>query len=80
MKVKIGTQLEDDVFQDLKVAAARDKKPISELLQVAVVSYLHQRNGPPGRKNGLTRFLEKPPLGISDGDLREILEPDSDNS
>jgi hypothetical protein len=78
MKVKIGTQLEEEVFQDLKMAAAREKKPISELIQVAVVTYLHQQKGPPGRKNGLARFLEKPPLTISDEDLREILEPQSD--
>ena len=76
MKVKIGTQLEEDVFLELKVAAAREKKPISELIQVAVVTYLHQQKGPPGRKNGLARFLEKPALGISDENLREIMEPD----
>ncbi len=76
MKVKIGTQLEEEVFQDLKVAAARERKPIGELIQVAVVTYLHQQNQPSAVKSGLRRFLEQPPLNISDEAFQEILEAD----
>ena len=35
MKAKIGTQLEDEVFQALKLAAAQERRPISEVIQVA---------------------------------------------
>jgi hypothetical protein len=76
MKIKIGTQLEEEVFQDLKVAAARENKPISELIQVAVVTYLNQQNQPRAVKSGLRRFLEQPPMNISDEDFREILDAD----
>jgi len=76
MKVKIGTQLEEDVFQDLKVAAAREKKPISELIQVAVVTYLHQKNQASAVKCGLQRFLDKPPVKINDEDFKQIMELD----
>ena len=76
MKVKIGTQLEEEVFQDLKVAAAREKKPISELIQVAVVTYLHQKNQPLAVKSGLQRFLDKPPVKINDEDFKQIMELD----
>ena len=43
MKRKIGTQLEDEVYQDLKMAAAQERRPISEVIQVAVTDYLNQK-------------------------------------
>ncbi len=36
MKVKIGTQIEDQIYQDLKIASARKRIPIGELIQNAV--------------------------------------------
>ena len=76
MKIKIGTQLEEEVFQDLKIAAARERKPIGELIQVALVTYLHQQNQPPPVKSGLRRFLEQPPMNVSDEAFQEILDAD----
>ena len=76
MKIKIGTQLEEEVFRDLKVVAARENKPISELIQVAVVTYLHRQNQPSAEKSGLRRFLERPPLQISDEQFQETLDAD----
>ena len=79
MKIKIGTQLEEEIFRDLKVAAARENKPISELIQVAVVTYLRRQNQPTDVKNGLRRFLERPPLQISDEQFQETLDADYRN-
>lgn len=76
MKVKIGTQLEEEIFQTLKVEAARERKPISELIQVAVVTYLHQQSQPQAVKSGLRRFLEQPHLNVSDEAFHEILNSD----
>ena len=57
MKVKIGTQLEDEVYQDLKMAAAQERRPISEVIQVAVTDYLNQKKRKAGQQSGLKRFL-----------------------
>ena len=51
MKAKIGTQLEDEVFQALKLAAAQERRPISEVIQVAVTDYLNQKKRKPGHRS-----------------------------
>ena len=76
MKIKIGTQLEDDVYRDLKIAAARERRAISEVIQEAITAYLQQRAQPPGKKSGLGRLLESPPMSISDEQFRETMEAD----
>ncbi len=76
MKIKIGTQLEDEVYQDLKVAAAREKRAIGEVIQEAIAAYLRQQERPHGRKSGLARLLESPPMNISDEQFRETMEAD----
>ena len=76
MKVKIGTQIEEQIYQDLKVVAAREKVPISELIQSAVAAYLSRQARKDERRSGLQRFLDAPPMRISDEDLQVILEAD----
>ena len=74
MKIKIGTQLEEEIYQDLKVAAAREKRPINEVIQEAIASYLQKQAQPRGKKSGLARLLESPPMNISDEQFRETME------
>ena len=76
MKRKIGTQLDPDVFNDLKVAAAREGMSLGDLIQTAVVTFLQQQKGGTGRRNGLTRLLANPPLQINDQQFREVLDLD----
>jgi hypothetical protein len=76
MKMKIGTQLEEEVYQKLKIAAAREKRAIGEVIQDAVTAYL-QGDGLSRRgKSGLARLLESPPLEITDGQFREVIGAD----
>ena len=75
MKIKIGTQIEEQVYQNLKVAAAREKRPVSEIIQEAVSTYLQQARSR-GKKSGLARLLESPPMKISDDQFREVMEAD----
>jgi len=76
MKIKIGTQLEEEVYQDLKVAAAKEKRAIGEVIQTAVADYLQRQAQPRGKKSGLARLLESPPMNISDEQFRETMEAD----
>lgn len=41
MRKKIGTVLEVDVLKDAKVRAARDGRPLADLIQDALIEYLH---------------------------------------
>lgn len=71
-KIKVGTRIEAELYQQLKLAAARERRTVSELIQDAVILYLGRQP-----KNGLTRFLERgPAFNVSDAELREIMEAD----
>jgi hypothetical protein len=76
MKIKIGTQLEEDVYHDLKVAAAREKRAIGEVIQGAISAYLQEQARPQGGKSRLSRLLEADPLRLTSEQLRETMEVD----
>jgi predicted transcriptional regulator len=40
MKIKIGTVLEDEVVQKLKEFAVKERKPMNEIIQEALITYL----------------------------------------
>jgi len=70
-KIKVGTQIEENIFQQLKLAAARERRPVGEIIQDAVTVYLRRQ-----RKSGLARLLEREPIKISDEQFRESMEAD----
>lgn len=74
MKVKFGTQLEDIVYEQLKVAAVKEKRPIGEIVQQAVSDYLQRGRPGRGRRTGLSRLLEREPFRISDAQFRGSME------
>jgi hypothetical protein len=76
MKIKIGTQLEEEVYQDLKIAAARERRAIGEVIQAAVADYLKRQATPRGKKSGLARLLEADPLRLTSEQIRESMESD----
>lgn len=76
MKRKIGTQLEDEVYRDLKMAAAQERRPISEVIQVALTDYLNQKKRKSGQRSGLKRFLASPSFKLTEEQFRETMEAD----
>jgi len=76
MKIKIGTQLEEEVYQNLKIAAAREKRAIGEVIQDAVATYLLDKGRSRRGKSGLARLLESRPLNITDEQFREAMAVD----
>lgn len=76
MKVKFGTQLDGSVYDELKLAAARERRPIGEIVQNALAQYLHQ--GRPGhtRRSAFDRLMERDPLNITSEQFRESMEED----
>lgn len=76
MKVKVGTQLEEDVLRDLKVRAAREKRPMSEIIQEAVTHYLKDRRKTVERRRSLLRILENP-VRLPDAIYRDLMEADA---
>lgn len=71
-KIKVGTQIEENIYQQLKMAAARERRPVGELLQDAVTIYLRRQ-----RKSGLARLLEREPaFTVTEEQFRESMESD----
>jgi hypothetical protein len=75
VKVKIGTQMDERIFRALKVAAAKENRPLSSLLEEAAADYVARHRGRSG-KNGLQKFLEGPTFPISEDAFRQIMEAD----
>jgi predicted CopG family antitoxin len=70
-KIKVGTQIEEEVYQQLKLAATRERRPVGEVIQDAVTGYLRGQ-----RKSGLSRLLSREPLKLSEAQFRESMETD----
>ena len=76
MKRKIGTQLEEEVYRELKTAAAHERRPVSDVIQTAVCDYLNKKKRKSGHRSGLRRFLDSPAFKLTDQQLRETMEAD----
>ena len=76
MKIKVGTQIEKEIYQSLKVVAAQERKPVGDVIQEAVADYLKRAQAPRQQKSGLARLLEREQFRISDEAHREIMEAD----
>ncbi|MEY3480069.1 MAG: hypothetical protein RIQ71_844 [Verrucomicrobiota bacterium] len=76
-KIKIGTQMDENVFRSLKMASARERRPVADLIQEAVTDYLaHQANGAAGRVSGLARLLNAEPFRVTGRQFRENMDAD----
>ena len=76
MKIKVGTQLEEETYRTLKIAAARERRAIGEVIQNAIEDYLQAHQEALGKKSGLARFLEPDPMQLSAEQVRASLGDD----
>jgi hypothetical protein len=76
MKIKFGTQLDDGLYEQLKITAARERRPISEIVQSALTHYMMTSKPGRGRKSGLVRALEREPLRITSKQFRASMDED----
>lgn len=74
-KIKIGTQMEESVFRNLKMASARERRPVADLIQEAVAEYL-ARPAVGGASNGLARLLNVPSFRVTERHFHESMEAD----
>jgi hypothetical protein len=74
-KIKIGTQMDESVFRNLKMASARERRPVADLIQEAVAEYLARPVAGTGG-GGLARLLEEPSFGVTSRQFRESMEAD----
>ena len=76
MKQKIGTLIEEEIMRLAKRKAAEEKRPLSELIQDAIVRYLRKEAATAKeRQIAFSLFCERP-MKIPRRQLRYILEED----
>jgi hypothetical protein len=76
MKQKIGTLIEEDVMRLAKRRAAEEGRPLSDLIQDALVQYLRKDAATPKeRKMAYHLFCERP-MKIPPDELRHVLKED----
>ena len=76
MKRKIGTQLEEEVYDELKRRAVEERQPIGEVIQTAVMDYLPRPKRRTLPKSGLQRFLQREPFKLTPEQFKESMEAD----
>ena len=76
MKRRIGTTLEEEVYDEPKRRAADERQPIGMVIQTAVVDYLHRPKSRPLPKSGLQRFLGRKPFKLTPQQFKENMEAD----
>lgn len=76
MKRKIGTVVDDALYQDVKMLAAQERRRIAEVVRRALSDYVKRRKRVRRGKTGLARLLERDPLKVTDEQFREVMEAD----
>lgn len=76
MKQKIGTLIEEEVMKLAKRRAAEEGRPLSDVIQDALVQYLrNEAASPKERKMAYHLFCERP-MKLTPEQLRHVLEED----
>jgi hypothetical protein len=76
MKQKIGTLIDQDIMRRAKRRAATEGRPLSDLIQDALVYYLRNETvTPKERKMAYHLFCERP-MKIPRDQLRHVLKED----
>ena len=76
MKRKIGTVVDDNLYNDVKILATQERRKISDVVQMALHDYVQTRKRKNPLKSGLTRFLEARPFNLTEEQFRESMELD----
>jgi hypothetical protein len=77
MKRKVGTLIEEDVFRLAKRRAVKEDRPLSDLIQDALVAYL-SKNIPDSRKREAAyRTFCDQPIRLSREQFDQLLEEDA---
>ena len=76
MKQKIGTLIEEDIMRLAKRRAAEEGRPLSDLIQDALVQYLKKRAATPKERETAYRLFCEQPMKLTPEQLRYVLEED----
>jgi hypothetical protein len=77
MKQKVGTVLDEEIFRRAKRRAKDEGRPLSDLIQDALESYLTAKSPEPSKREAALRMLCQEPLRLAPEQFRAVLEEDA---
>jgi hypothetical protein len=77
MKRKVGTLIEEDVMKLARRRAAEEDRPLSDLIQDALVAYLSRKTPDPEKRERAYRTFCEEPIRITRDQFEEILREDA---
>lgn len=77
MKQKVGTLIEEEVIKLAKRRAVEESRPLSDLIQDALVAYLSRKGPDPKRREAAYRLFCEQPIRITRDQFNEILDEDA---
>ena len=77
MKKKVGTLLDEEVIRHAKRRAAEEGRPLSDVIQDALVSYLSDKVPDPKKRENAYQLFCGQPMRINRKQFKEILEEDA---
>jgi hypothetical protein len=76
MKRKIGTVVDDSLYNDVRMLAAQERRRIADVVQRALNDYVQRSKRKNPLRSGLTRFLEASDFNLTNEQFRESMELD----
>jgi hypothetical protein len=77
MKRKVGTLIEEEVIKLAKRRAVEENRPLSDLIQDALVAYLNKKIPDPRKRDAAYRTFCEQPIRLSREQFQELLEEDA---
>jgi hypothetical protein len=77
MKKEIGIVIEEEVIRHAKRRAAEEGRPLSDVIQDALVSYLSDKVPDPKKRENAYQLFCGQPMRISREQLKKITEADT---
>ncbi|MDA8082714.1 MAG: hypothetical protein M0024_03530 [Nitrospiraceae bacterium] len=76
MKQKVGTLIEEDIMRKAKRRAADEGRPLSDLIQDALATYLSDRVVDPALREAAYQLYCERPMKLTPSQFKTILEED----
>lgn len=77
MKQKVGTLIEENVLRKAKRRAADEGRPLSDIIQDALESYLSDRAVEPAKREAAYQLYCERPMKLTQAQLKAVLEEDA---
>lgn len=77
MKQKVGTLIEEDIMRRAKRRAADEGRPLSDLIQDALATYLSDRVVEPAQREAAYQLYCERPMKLTPSQFKTVLEEDA---